>query len=89
MSKRKIKEDELKSVVRKVKMRRAKDYNRDAKYFYYYYIVFENDEFPLKFNGWDGSETYTIYSDKDGQYILIPIYDTHKKYYKYKVYLKF
>jgi hypothetical protein len=61
--------------IRKVKKGKAKDYERDAKYYDYYYITVNNKDYTLNYAGWN-RET-TIQNDKEGQFVIIE----DKKYY--------
>lgn len=42
-----------KFIKRKIKKGVAKDYQRNAKYFDYYYIIYNNQRYTLKLNGWN------------------------------------
>ena len=58
-----------KEIIRKVNKRRVKDYQRDAKYYDWYYIVYKNEEIGLNLNGW--TEYGDILTDEKGKYIEI------------------
>lgn len=54
---------------RAVKQGRAKDYERDAKYYPYYYITVKNKDYTLAWGGWS-SETRVLH-DAIGNYTVI------------------
>lgn len=55
--------------LRKIKRGKAKDYQRDAKYYDYYYIVVDNKHILLHMNGW--SDGTPILRDETGDFILV------------------
>lgn len=59
----------MKEISRKVKKRRAKDYLRDAKYYDWYYIVYDNQDIGLNLNGWN--DWVEVLSDNKGKYIIL------------------
>lgn len=79
--------NEVESIVRKVRMRRGTDDN--GKACYYFYIVFENKKYVIKKDNYEIKDAYNIFSDSEGEYILIYIYDGKKVHHNCKVYLKF
>ena len=56
-----------KTMVRVMKEGRAKDYQRNAKYFPYYYVIINKKSVLLKLGGW--SEGEPVLQDEGGQYI--------------------
>lgn len=46
----------MKQQVRKIKRGKAKDYQRNAKYFDYYYIIVNKKSVTLHMNGWSDGE---------------------------------
>ena len=49
-----------KLIKRKVKRGKAKDFKRNAKYFYYYYITYNNQNYILNLNGWNEENNLEI-----------------------------
>ena len=62
---------------RKVRKGKAKDYQRNAKLYDYYYITVNNKDFNLKMNGWDDNHYLDIKKDQIGKYVIID----NKNYY--------
>lgn len=49
-----------KLIKRKVRKGKAKDYRRNAKYYNYYYIIFNKKSYCLNLNGWNYPENLNI-----------------------------
>lgn len=62
---------------RVVKRGKAKDYQRDAKYFEYYYIRVNNKNHSLNWGGWNYDGNLVVRSDANGNFVMIE----DKKYY--------
>ena len=64
----------MEGLQRIVKKGKAKDYQRNAKYFDYYYIIYKNKSYTLNLNGWTYQENIKVLSNKcfiDGQCIQL------------------
>ena len=57
-----------------VKRGKAKDYERDAKYYDYYYITVNKKDYTLSLNGWN---RLPVNTDDNGNFVLIE----NNKYY--------